>query len=225
MKRNELQLFQETTSVIAGICHCSSLSPIICTFGFLYFVSIHLHPCSTLHEQFSFDKTSGPTSRATSSEILIQLAHQQDRSFCINQEHQVDYDSGEIIIFIARIQFFSFGKHFSFLKLMSHGILHYLQSADLSKSFFQVMSIIFSQYFLQQILPSEKVSGYPTLVILCFINFKSSCYKGLGTSITVENIFSSSLQYTKLHNGLALRPNQRRIQLILKGVKFFEPWF
>ena len=161
MKRNKLQLFQETTSVIAGICHCSSLSPIICTFGFLYFVSIHLHPCSTLHEQFSFDKTSGPTSRATSSEILIQLAHQQDRSFGINQEHQVDYDSGEIIIFIARIQFFSFGKHFSFLKLMSHGILHYLQSADLSKSFFQVMSIIFSQYFLQQILPSEKCQVTP----------------------------------------------------------------
>ena len=59
------------------------------------------------------------------------------------------------------------------LKLTSHGILHYLRSADLSKSFPQlIMSIfIFSQYFFRQILPGGKVWGYPTLLISSFINF------------------------------------------------------
>ena len=53
------------------------------------------------------------------------------------------------------------------LKLMTHGILHYLWSADLSKSFSQLnMSIfIFSQYFFQYILPGGKVWGYLTLLI------------------------------------------------------------
>ena len=47
------------------------------------------------------------------------------------------------------------------LKLMSHGILHYLSSADLSKGFSKlIMSIfIFSQSFFQKILLGRKVWG------------------------------------------------------------------
>ena len=54
-----------------------------------------------------------------------------------------------------------------FLKLTSHGILHYLCSADLSKSFFLlIVSIfIFSQYFFQQILPGGKIF-YQLLVLI-----------------------------------------------------------
>ena len=45
---------------------------------------------------------------------------------------------------------------------MSHGILHYLGSVDLSKCFYQlIVSIfIFSQFFVQQILPVGKVFIY-----------------------------------------------------------------
>ena len=48
---------------------------------------------------------------------------------------------------------------FCHLYLTSHDILHYLWSADLSKSFSQlIMSIfIFCQFFFQEILPGEKV--------------------------------------------------------------------
>ena len=50
-----------------------------------------------------------------------------------------------------------------YLKLTSHGILHYLRSADLSKSFYQlIMSIfIFAQYFFQQIVAWEKCGKTP----------------------------------------------------------------
>ena len=63
-----------------------------------------------------------------------------------------------------------------YLKLTSHGILHYLRSADLSKSFYQlIMSIfIFSQYFFQQIVSCRKVWENPTLIMSRFINFEMS---------------------------------------------------
>ena len=73
------------------------------------------------------------------------------------------------------------------LKVTSHGILHYLWSADLSKSFSQLnvsiftfpnqqfwLIFIFSQYFFQKILPSKKGWGYPSLLISWLINFKYS---------------------------------------------------
>ena len=54
----------------------------------------------------------------------------------------------------------NFIQKFFFFKVNVHGILHYLWSADLSKSFSQlIMSIfIFSQHFLQQIF-QEKIVG------------------------------------------------------------------
>ena len=60
------------------------------------------------------------------------------------------------------------------LKLTSHGILHYLCSADQSKSFSQlIVSIfIFSQYFF----PVGKVWGYLTLLISWFSNFERVFY-------------------------------------------------
>ena len=74
---------------------------------------------------------------------------------------------------------------------MSHGILHYLRSAHLSKRFFQlVLSVFtFSQHFFLFILPGGKVWGYPTLLILWFINFKCWC---LITSVKLRLI--SNLQ-------------------------------
>ena len=69
--------------------------------------------------------------------------------------------------------------------LKSQGILHYFWSADLSKSFSQlIVSIftffnqwflpifIFSQYFSNRFCPVEKVWVYSTLLISWFINFK-----------------------------------------------------
>ena len=43
----------------------------------------------------------------------------EDRGWCISQENQVAYDDDSWnIIFIARIKFVSFEKHFSFLSLV-----------------------------------------------------------------------------------------------------------
>ena len=63
--------------------------------------------------------------------------------------------------------------------LLNHCLLHYLSSADVSKSFSQLRvaiftflnqqffrTFIFSQYFFQYILPDEKVWGYPTLLVM-----------------------------------------------------------
>ena len=69
------------------------------------------------------------------------------------------------------------------LNLTSHGILHYLWSADLLKipfqlivslfTFFnQLLVIIFSRYFSIDL----KVRGYPTLLISWFINFNQSLF-------------------------------------------------
>ena len=58
------------------------------------------------------------------------------------------------------------------LKLMTHGILTTLCSADLSKIFSQLNLSIFtiSKYCFQQFLPCGKVRGYSRLLILWFIN-------------------------------------------------------
>ena len=70
-------------------------------------------------------------------------------------------------------------KEEKILTLTSHGILHYLWSEDLPKSFSQlIMSIfIFSQYFFQYILSGGNIWGYPTLLISRFINFKKHAPK------------------------------------------------
>ena len=66
---------------------------------------------------------------------------------------------------LARIApYMDFNKKRLILKLTSHGILHYLWSADLSKNFNFIVSVfIFSQYFFQQILPGGQVWGYITI--------------------------------------------------------------
>ena len=62
---------------------------------------------------------------------------------------------------------------------MSHGILHYLGSVDLSKCFYQlIVSIfIFSQFFVQQILPVGKVFIYLFIYL-----FKSLLTVGINDS-------------------------------------------
>ena len=46
------------------------------------------------------------------------MVHFEDRGWCINQENQVDYDSGRgTIILIAGIKFVTFEKNFSFVSL------------------------------------------------------------------------------------------------------------
>ena len=64
--------------------------------------------------------------------------------------------------------------HFYSLKLTSQGELHYLWSADLSKSFSQLImsKVIFSQYFFQKTLFDGKVWGYPSSLISWFITVK-----------------------------------------------------
>ena len=64
--------------------------------------------------------------------------------------------------------------HLYSLKLTSQGELHYLWSADLSKSFSQLImsKVIFSQYFFQKILFDGKVWGYPSSLISWFITVK-----------------------------------------------------
>ena len=44
--------------------------------------------------QFSFDKTSLPTTKATGSEILLEVVYYEVKSWCISQAKQVGYDSG-----------------------------------------------------------------------------------------------------------------------------------
>ena len=81
---------------------------------------------------------------------------------------------------------------FFFFKLTSHSILHYLWSADLWKSFDQlIMSIfIFSRYFF----PRGKLLGYSTLLISWFIGFK----------ITNEKIFYNELHYRSVTKVIPL---------------------
>ena len=81
---------------------------------------------------------------------------------------------------------------FNLLKVI--GVLHYLWSADLSKTFFQfVMSIfIFSQYLFQWILPGGNVWGYPTLLILWLINFKLFSLISNGETL-LKNVRETSL--------------------------------
>ena len=64
--------------------------------------------------------------------------------------------------------------HLYSLKLTSQGELHYLWSADLSKSFYQLImsKVIFSQYFFQKTLFDGKVWGYPSSLISWFITVK-----------------------------------------------------
>ena len=61
------------------------------------------------------------------------------------------------------------------LKLMSHGILHYLWS----KSFFHLVISIFllSRYFFSIDFPQLKAWSYPTLLMLSFIDFKPDTQK------------------------------------------------
>ena len=86
------------------------------------------------------------------------------------------------------------------LKLTSHGILHYLWSGDLSKSFSQLIlsTFTFSQYFFQYILPGGKVWGYPILLILWFINFKDLFSKYEKTH---RNLRFCSYSLKKIING------------------------
>ena len=64
------------------------------------------------------------------------------------------------------------------LRLTSHDILHFLWSANLSKSFSQLIASILSflNIFFNRFYPVEK---YPTLLISCFINFKVSSFRVL----------------------------------------------
>ena len=78
-------------------------------------------------------------------------------------------------VIISSVTFFHLFKVDIFhLKLTSHRALYYLCSADLSKSFSQLIISIFiiSQYFPQKILHDRKVRGYSTLVISWFFYFK-----------------------------------------------------
>ena len=62
----------------------------------------------------------------------------------------------------------------SYLKVTSHGICHYLWSANLLKSFSVLIVSIFilCQFFFNRICPVEKYGVTPTMLISCFINFK-----------------------------------------------------
>ena len=61
---------------------------------FSCFFSIDLCACSILHGQFSFSKTSGPTTKATGSEVLLQVVYYVVRSRYINHANQVDHEKG-----------------------------------------------------------------------------------------------------------------------------------
>ena len=68
---------------------------------------------------------------------------------------------------------------YSFLKSTSHSILPYLWSANLSKSFSQLIVrqvIIFSQHIFQKVLPRGKVWIYPTSLISWYINLNKSLH-------------------------------------------------
>ena len=105
------------------------------------FFGVDLHIYSTLHGQFSFGKSSGPTTKATGSEVLLQVVYYEFRSCYISQTNQAgcEKDDGTIhyivyiaksygfdqVIFIVWITFFLFKKHFSFLKLVHYFLANF----------------------------------------------------------------------------------------------------
>ena len=88
------------------------------------------------------------------------------------------------------------------LKLMSHSILHYLWSADLSKNFFKlIVSIfIFFPYFFQQLFARWKKCGvtphclyYDSLTLTLTIGFSLAIETFLTLIITIFRVMRSSL--------------------------------
>ena len=75
---------------------------------FPYFFGTDLHTCSILHGQFPFGKTSGPTTKATKatgSDILLQLVYYEVSGKYINHANQVDHEmSGGSINYIGQLK-------------------------------------------------------------------------------------------------------------------------
>ena len=68
MKRNKSQLYRETNWVITTVCHWSTCK---CNNMQTCFLGIDLQAYSKLHGQFSFDKTTEPSTKASGKEVLL----------------------------------------------------------------------------------------------------------------------------------------------------------
>ena len=97
-----------------------------------------------------------------------QMTHQDDFWYSVDNSRGftffiIEYSTTTIVFFLTFYLFLLWNFD---LKLTSHCTLHYLRSANLSKSFSQfiVSAFIFFQHFFQWILLSGKVWGYPTLL-------------------------------------------------------------
>ena len=74
-----LQCIQDLKTIISLIWHllikvqkcCSACSAIIADLTLHSFVSVHLCTCLVLHGYLSLTKTSGPTTKAAGSEVLL----------------------------------------------------------------------------------------------------------------------------------------------------------
>ena len=68
------------------------ISAIIADLALHAFVGIHLRTFIVLHGYFSLGKTSGPTTKAAGSEVLLYMVLCNIRSRCISQEILVGFE-------------------------------------------------------------------------------------------------------------------------------------
>ena len=116
-----------TTACHGSNCECNNMQT-----WFPCFFGVDLNACSTLHGQFSFYKTSRPTTKATGSEASRwQVVYCEVRNWYIIQENQVGYDNGGgTINYILSLQPCSFDQviFIGFSLRHSKNIFHFLES-------------------------------------------------------------------------------------------------
>ena len=80
-------------------------------------VGIHLHTYIVLHWYFSLGKTSGPTTKAADSEVLLKVVLMKVRSWCSSYENQVGDEQilyeGDQNSLTIKLLYFIFSKHSS----------------------------------------------------------------------------------------------------------------
>ena len=65
------------------------------------FFGVDILVYSILYGQFSFGKSNGPTTKATGSDVLIQVVYFEVRSWCFSQANQVGNNGGGTMNYIS----------------------------------------------------------------------------------------------------------------------------